>query len=196
MTFARSTIRSAPTVATVLAGLLLTGCGGADDPAATGDGDQTEATDDTGTEDSGDEGDGDAEATEDDGASMDGGVLATADTELGTVLADGEGMTLYLFDNDSDGESACYDSCAETWPPLTGEVSAGEGVDASLIGTTERTDGTTQVTYDGNPLYYYAADSGAGDTNGQGVGGVWWVVGPDGSRITDDASASSDGIGY
>lgn len=201
MTLARSTIRSAPTVAAVLAALLLAGCGGGDDPAATGDADQTEATDDSGTDDGGegDAGDdpGDADATEDDGAAMEGPVLATADTELGTVLVDGEGMTLYLFDNDADGESACYDSCAETWPPLTGEVTAGEGVDASLIGTTERTDGTTQVTYDGNPLYYYAADSAAGDTNGQGVGGVWWVVGPDGSRITEDASADNDDrLGY
>lgn len=195
MRLTHSTLRSTPLAAAVAAVLLLAGCGGGeDDPGAAGTDDQTEVPDDGTEEEPGDGGTEDA----DDGAdeTMDGAVLATAETDLGTVLVDGEGMTLYLFDNDADSESACYDSCAATWPPLTGEVSAGDGVDASLIGTTERTDGTTQVTYDGNPLYYYAADSAPGDTTGQAVGGVWWVVGPDGSRITDEASAASDGDGY
>lgn len=109
--------------------------------------------------------------------------VATADSDLGEIVVDGEGMTLYVFDNDSDGESACYDACAQTWPPLTGSATAGEGVDASLLGETTRDDGTTQVTYDGSPLYYYAPDAAPGDTQGQGVGDVWWVVGPDGAKI-------------
>lgn len=110
--------------------------------------------------------------------------LATASSSFGTILVDGDGLTLYVFDNDSGGESSCYDACAATWPPVTGTAAAGDGVDASLIGSTERTDGTTQVTYNGMPLYLYAADSAAGDVNGQGVGGVWWVVGADGEKIT------------
>jgi predicted lipoprotein with Yx(FWY)xxD motif len=89
-----------------------------------------------------------------------------------------------VFDNDTDGTSACYDQCAENWPAFTGTADASGDVDASLIGTTTRDDGTTQVTYNGQPLYYFAADQAPGDTNGQGVGDVWWVVGPDGAKIT------------
>lgn len=121
--------------------------------------------------------------------------VGTADSEFGTILVDGHGNVLYLFDNDAGGESACYDSCAQTWPPLVGEAEATGDADPSLVGTTEREDGSTQVTYAGFPLYHYAADSAAGDVNGQGVGGVWWVVGPDGSRITDDGSAGADDAG-
>ncbi|MBW3664099.1 MAG: hypothetical protein KY469_13450 [Actinobacteria bacterium] len=110
--------------------------------------------------------------------------LATASSDLGTILIDGEGRTLYVFDNDTDGTSTCYDQCAENWPAFTGTAEAGGDVDASLIGTTTRDDGTTQVTYNGQPLYYFAADQAPGDTNGQGVGDVWWVVGPDGAKIT------------
>jgi predicted lipoprotein with Yx(FWY)xxD motif len=118
--------------------------------------------------------------------------LATASSSFGTILVDGDGLTLYVFDNDSGGESSCYDACADTWPPVTGTATAGDGVDASLIGTTERTDGTTQVTYNGRPLYLYAADNVAGDVNGQGVGEVWWVVGPDGEAITASNALPED----
>jgi predicted lipoprotein with Yx(FWY)xxD motif len=130
-------------------------------------------------------------AGEDDDAGED--VLTTASSDLGTILVDGEGMALYVFDNDSGGESSCYDQCAQNWPPLTGEFEAGDGIESDLIGSTTRTDGSTQVTYADQPLYYYAADQSAGDTNGQGVGDVWWVVGPDGEKIMDGASASSGG---
>lgn len=167
--------------------LLLAACGGDDGTEVTDPGADdgatapVEETETDGTDDAGD-------AEEDEAAGQ--MVLTTADSDLGTILVDGEGMTLYVFDNDSDGESSCYDSCAETWPPFTGEVSAEGEVDASLMGTTERDDGTTQVTYNDMPLYYYAPDSASGDTNGQGVGDVWWVIGPDGEKITD-ASASA-----
>jgi predicted lipoprotein with Yx(FWY)xxD motif len=111
-----------------------------------------------------------------------GGVeLTVSETSAGSALA-GEGeMTLYTFDNDSNGESSCYDSCATNWPPLLveegAEPAAGEGVTGD-IGTTERTDGTTQVTYDGWPLYYFAADSAPGDATGDGVGDVWHIAIP------------------
>ena len=104
---------------------------------------------------------------------------------LSSFLVDDKGMTLYLFTKDTPNTTTCYDKCATNWPPLltTGDPVAGEGLDASLFGTTQRTDGTTQVTYNGWPLYYYAKDSKAGDTTGQGVGDVWYVISPTGEQI-------------
>lgn len=112
-------------------------------------------------------------------------VMVTDNTELGAILTDDKGMTLYLFTNDSPGTSNCYDQCAVNWPPLltSGDPIAGEGADAGLLGTTERTDGTMQVTYNGWPLYYWINDTGPGDTTGQGVGEVWYVLSPQGEMI-------------
>lgn len=152
-----------------------------DEPADGATDDMTEPAGGDATEPAGD-------STEPAGDAMSQAAIQTADSPLGTILVDSEGMTLYMFDNDSDGESVCYDDCAANWPPLEGPVEAGDGVDASLLGTTERTDGTMQVTYAGMPLYYFAADQAAGDTNGQGVGDVWWVVQPDGTPVTEAAS--------
>ncbi len=109
------------------------------------------------------------------------------ETELGTVIADADGFALYVFTNDTDGESTCYDSCAETWPPVPGDSAVGGDLDASLFSTVARTDGTEQLTVNGQPLYRYTPDS-AGDTSGQGVGGVWFVVGTDGVMIGPEAS--------
>jgi predicted lipoprotein with Yx(FWY)xxD motif len=133
-----------------------------------------------------------------DASAAGGGAIEVSSTDLGDVLVDGEGMTLYVFDNDTDGTSACTGDCAANWPPLTGEVTAGEGVDDSLLGTTERDDGSMQVTYADHPLYYFAGDQAAGDVNGQAVGGIWWVVGADGEKITEEVSqtTTSDGNGY
>lgn len=145
-----------------------------------------------------------SEASEAPGAEAE--AISVESSDLGDILVDGEGRTLYVFDNDTDENSTCYDDCEANWPPLTEEVEAGEGVDASLLSTSEREDGSAQVTYAGRPLYYFAADQGPGDTNGQGVGDVWWVVGPDGeaieSAVGGDATASGagggedDGSGY
>lgn len=109
--------------------------------------------------------------------------VGTAETDLGTILVDGDGMTLYLFTNDSPGVSVCEDACLAAWPALLGEPEAGEGTDEALLGTLERSDGTTQVSYNGWPLYYWAQDSAPGDTTGQGVNDVWWVVSPAGEPI-------------
>ena len=109
--------------------------------------------------------------------------LTVAESDLGTILVDDAGTTLYLFVPDAQGDSTCYDECEDNWPPFSGEVSAGEGVDESLLGTTQRTDGTTQATYNGWPLYYFAADAAPGDTNGQGISDVWWVVDAEGNAI-------------
>jgi predicted lipoprotein with Yx(FWY)xxD motif len=105
---------------------------------------------------------------------------------LGSFLVDDKGMTLYLFTKDTPNTSACYDKCATAWPPLltTDAPVADEGVDASKLGTTERTDGTVQVTYNGWPLYYYEKDKAPGDVTGQDVGDVWFVVSAAGDKVT------------
>jgi predicted lipoprotein with Yx(FWY)xxD motif len=101
--------------------------------------------------------------------------------ELGDFLVGPNGMTLYMFTNDTENTSNCYDQCATNWPPLLvdegEEVSAQPGL-VGEVGTTERTDGTVQVTFNGMPLYYWAQDTAPGDATGQGVGDVWFVVKP------------------
>jgi predicted lipoprotein with Yx(FWY)xxD motif len=108
--------------------------------------------------------------------------------KLGSILVDGNGRTLYLFEADKGTSSTCYGQCADYWPPLltSGAPQAGAGVNASLLGTTMRTDGKTEVTYGGHPLYYVVTDHNPGDVTGQGVnnfGAPWDVVGPDGKQI-------------
>jgi predicted lipoprotein with Yx(FWY)xxD motif len=111
------------------------------------------------------------------------------DSALGQILTDGKGNTLYIFEPDAQGPSTCYDDCAATWPAFVAkgelEVSGNDEdpTDATLLGTAPRDDGGQQVTYDGWPLYYFASDQGPGDTNGQGVGDVWWAISPDGEPI-------------
>ncbi|HEX6972114.1 MAG TPA: hypothetical protein VF234_07830 [Limnochordia bacterium] len=102
------------------------------------------------------------------------------DEELGPHLVDAMGMTLYLFERDEPGVSNCYDRCAQNWPPLLiayGEPSAPPAIKGEL-GVITRRDGGRQVTYNGMPLYYWARDQAPGDTTGQGVGEVWYVVKP------------------
>ena len=131
------------------------------------------------------------EATEDTttttGGATGDAAVAVADTSLGEVLVDAEGRTLYLFEQDAGTEvSACTGSCAELWPPLTSDAAptAGEGLDAALLGVAEQPDGSSQVTYNGHLLYTYAQDSAPGDTNGQGVGDVWFAVTPAGEAVS------------
>lgn len=108
------------------------------------------------------------------------------DAALGSFVADAEGMSLYLFTMDKDGKSACGADCVGSWPPLTvanaADARAGSGV-TGAVGTITRDDGSLQVTLAGAPLYYFAADSAAGDTKGQEVGGVWFLISPAGSKI-------------
>jgi predicted lipoprotein with Yx(FWY)xxD motif len=105
---------------------------------------------------------------------------------FGLFLVDHKGMTLYMYTKDAKNTSNCYGGCAAAWPPLltNGTPQVGTGVTASLLGTTTRTDGQTQVTYNGSPLYYFAKDKKPGDITGQGVGGVWFVLSPRGSGMT------------
>ncbi|HJR96531.1 MAG TPA: hypothetical protein VJ979_01330 [Actinomycetota bacterium] len=117
------------------------------------------------------------------------GTVAVADSDLGSILVDAEGISLYLFESDTGGSSTCYDDCAATWPPLVAEApTAGEGADEALLGTTERDDGEMQVTYDGHPLYYFASDQAPGDTKGQAIGDVWYVVDASGKAVTEDGT--------
>jgi predicted lipoprotein with Yx(FWY)xxD motif len=109
--------------------------------------------------------------------------------ELGDFLVDANGMTLYLFTNDDANVSNCYDECALNWPPLL--VQAGEapvpgfGVTGEFS-VIERSDETLQVTYNGMPLYYWIEDAVPGDTNGQGVNDVWFVVSPTSAQSAPD----------
>jgi len=112
-----------------------------------------------------------------------GPVVSIVEGTLGAILTDPDGMTLYLFLPDDQGASQCNGGCANTWPPLLAEVGAGPGVDADLLGTVARSDGTLQVTYNGWPLYRYAPDDAPGDVTGQGAGGNWWVVDAAGEPI-------------
>ena len=112
-------------------------------------------------------------------------------TKLGKIVVDGPARTLYLFEKDKNGKSSCSGACAKAWPPLLtkGKPKAGTGAQASRLGTTRRSDGTTQVTYGGHPLYTFAPDKNKpGSTKGQGVDGFgaeWYVVGPNGKAVEE-----------
>jgi len=109
----------------------------------------------------------------------------------GKILADGQGRALYLFTADKSSTSTCTGACAAAWPPVTASAMpmAGGGVSQSMLGTTKRADGTEQLTYNGHPLYYFAADTGSGMAKGQGTkafGSGWYVVNGKGSKIDND----------
>lgn len=114
--------------------------------------------------------------------------VATARSRLGRIIVDGRGRTLYLFEKDKRGRSACYGACAGFWPPLLtrGKPSAVRGAKASLLGMTRRRDGREQVTYAGHLLYRFLEDTRPGQTKGEGLqefGGGWDVLSPAGKKI-------------
>jgi predicted lipoprotein with Yx(FWY)xxD motif len=116
------------------------------------------------------------------------GSVKLASTKLGKVLVDAQGRALYLFEADKGTTSACGGACATIWPPLTtaGEPIAGPGLAASKLGTTKRSDGATEVTYNGHPLYTYAGDSAPGQTSGQGLddfGAEWYTLSARGDKV-------------
>jgi predicted lipoprotein with Yx(FWY)xxD motif len=129
-----------------------------------------------------------------------GAVVATKSGSNGTYLTDGKGMTLYLFKADKTSKSTCSSACAAYWQAYTttGTPTVSGGADQSKVGTSKRSDGKTQVTYAGHPLYHYAQDSSPGDTKGEGstnFGAEWTMVSTDGSAIEKGAKSDDSGGG-
>jgi predicted lipoprotein with Yx(FWY)xxD motif len=137
-------------------------------------------------------------------AAAGGATVGTASSGLGTFLTGPDGRTLYVLTKDSANTSTCTSTCADNWPPFMlaagQQPQAGAGVTGQL-GTLTRSDGAIQATYGGRPLYYFKGDAKAGDTNGQGVGGVWFVAlasgsVPSGAPSGGSSSASPPPGGY
>jgi predicted lipoprotein with Yx(FWY)xxD motif len=132
--------------------------------------------------------------------------VGVTNTSLGQTLVDSQGRTLYLFEGDSGTTSNCSGACASAWPPLraTGQHSVGAGANAALLGTTARSDGAAQVTYNGHPVDLFIKDQKPGDSNGEGVnafGALWYAVSPAGNLVTaavpsSSGSGSGGGGGY
>jgi predicted lipoprotein with Yx(FWY)xxD motif len=138
-------------------------------------------------------------------ASGQAATVGISNTGIGQILVNSQGRTLYLFKADQGTKTACTGACAGAWPPLlvTGKPTASSGVTASLLGTTTRPEGTTQVTYNGHPLYLFAQDQKAGETNGQGVsafGAAWFALNSAGNQVSAQPSGSNTsgggGLGY
>ena len=130
------------------------------------------------------------------GSSTTGTVITTQAGSAGAFLTTASGRTVYLWAKDGMNMSDCSGACASAWPPVpaTGTLTAAGSAKASDLGTITRSDGTKQVTYDGHPLYYFAGDSAAGQTNGQGsdsFGAPWWLLAPGGSKITGTDTAAA-----
>jgi predicted lipoprotein with Yx(FWY)xxD motif len=131
-----------------------------------------------------------AKATTTTAASSDA-TLKVASSDLGKILVDAKGMTLYAFTPDTATTSACTGGCAAAWPPLAATgTPTGDGVTGEIT-VIDRPDGTKQVVVAGHPLYTFASDAAAGDTTGQGSGGKWFVVSADGSLVKDAGSAGA-----
>ena len=168
-------------IGSLVLGLTLGACS-SDDPESSDESTTTTAADDTTTT----KGDGTGSTVGEDAGLTGKGAIDLADSELGEILVQGGGFTIYLTEADTGSESTCVDACAEAWPPLTGDVEVGEGVDEALLGTTTRPDGSEQITYNGHPLYLFSGDTAPGETTGQEVGGVWYVVDAAGNPVDED----------
>jgi predicted lipoprotein with Yx(FWY)xxD motif len=129
--------------------------------------------------------------------------VGVTSTSLGQVLVNSQGRTLYLFQKDTGTTSTCTGACAAAWPPLraTGQPVVGKGANSALIGTTPRSDGAAQITYNGHPVYLFIKDQKPGDTNGEGknaFGASWFAVSPAGNQVSQPApsGSTSSGGGY
>jgi predicted lipoprotein with Yx(FWY)xxD motif len=116
----------------------------------------------------------------------DGVTITSRNSDFGQVLWGPNRQVVYIWEKEPTPTAHCYGDCAEAWPPVltTGEPVAAGAVDAALLGTTSRRDGSTQVTYHGHPLYYYAHE-GPGEVKCHNItthGGLWWVITPEGER--------------
>jgi predicted lipoprotein with Yx(FWY)xxD motif len=122
-----------------------------------------------------------------------GAAIDAKKSSLGTILVDSKGMSIYYFQKDKGPKSTCSGACAAAWPPVTstGAATAGTGIAKAKLGTSTRSDGTKQVTYNGHPLYTYAGDSSPGQTNGEGLkqfGAEWYVLSPAGNKVEKPGS--------
>jgi predicted lipoprotein with Yx(FWY)xxD motif len=165
----------------MVAVVLLAGCG--DDDEGTNAGAPTDGGSETTTTTS---------STTTTGATADAPVAIAANSQLGDILVDAEGLTLYVFDSDKDGTIACVDACVEAWPPAvlaSGDTLPTTGDLAADLTTVDRPDGTVQIAYKERPLYRFAGDAKPGDTTGNNVANLWHVVEVDG-----EAASSSGGI--
>jgi predicted lipoprotein with Yx(FWY)xxD motif len=128
-----------------------------------------------------------------------GAVISTHSTSKGTVLVDAKGHTLYWFAIDTPTASKCTGSCATYWPPVIGKPTAAAGMSLPKgLGTITRSNGQMQATYDGHPLYTYAADTAPGQVKGNALnvsGGLWWAMTPSGAKLGTATKASSSGGG-
>ena len=133
-------------------------------------------------------------------ASGQAATVGISNTGIGQILVDSQGRTLYLFKADQGTKSACTGACAGAWPPLLvkGKPTLSKGINASLVRTATRPEGTTQLTYNGHPLYRFAQDQKVGETNGQGVsafGAAWFALNSAGNQVSAQPSSSSTGGG-
>jgi predicted lipoprotein with Yx(FWY)xxD motif len=134
------------------------------------------------------------------GSTRSNATVSLGETNLGSILVNARGHTLYLFAKDRSGRSACSGSCARFWPPLISRAkpTAGSGLRSALLGTTRRTDGRMQVTYNRHPLYTYALDKRAGQTNGEGssnFGAKWWAVSARGNAVMKPPATTTSTTG-
>jgi predicted lipoprotein with Yx(FWY)xxD motif len=181
------TLRLAPAVAVAAASLAIAGCGGSSYSSTNASSTATATPTSSGGNAYGAPAATTA-AKPATSASTSHATVNTAKGSTGTMLVDSKGRALYLWVGDTGKKSVCNGECAQDWPPLTikGKPTAGGGAKSSLLGTTKRSDGTLEVTYAGHPLYRFAGDNSAGQSNGQGsdaFGAKWWVVGAAGKAI-------------
>jgi predicted lipoprotein with Yx(FWY)xxD motif len=188
----------------IAAALVIAGCGNSSDSSSSGGGaysgkggggasaNSGESTS-AGSEEGGSGGGAYSYSAPANGEAEEGGaafVSLGSTPDLGMVLVDSKGFTLYDFHKDKGTTSACYGACAQGWPPLMteGEPQPSNGAKGSMLGTTERKDGTTQVTYNGHPLYTFAGDRKPGETNGNDItafGGEWYALMANGEEPKD-----------
>jgi predicted lipoprotein with Yx(FWY)xxD motif len=175
----------------VVAALAVAGCGGGSSDSASGSENAGSTSGGYGAEGGGRYGSGAKEASTESPEKTGAAVVSLGQAgDLGMVLVASNGHTLYDFEKDKGGTPACYGACAQAWPPLTtsGEAQVGNGASSGMLGTVERKDGTTQVTYAGHPLYTFVEDQKPGEANGNDVtafGGEWYALMGNGEEPED-----------
>ena len=186
----RKTYASALLAVLAVAAIVIAGCGGGGDSSSEGSsGSSSESSSRYGGSSESENKSASGESAA--GAESGAGVVSLGNVQkLGMVLVDSNGMTLYDFHKDKGTTSSCYGACAEGWPPMLteGEPTVGNGATASKLGTTERKDGTMQVTYAGHPLYTFIEDKKPGEANGNDIsafGGEWYALKGNGEEPED-----------